>query len=169
MAISGKVELKARYKGDIKIYIYTLIQIIGRDIVYNVRIYTRLIVLTRKQIQSLFLTKVASQGIIIVNLQEFYINYQVQRYIQPPIVIEQPSGVKLLYQLLADALTASRHIYAFAILLQYKVINGLRSSNKLDDYFHTGFISTLLSIYFSNLGPYYMLLDGIYIGRLVKS
>ena len=148
--------------------LYTLAQIIGRDIVYNIYSYTRLVVLTREQIQGLFLPKVASQGIIIVDLQEFYINYQVQGYIQPPIVIKQSSRIKLLYQLRAGVLTASRRIYAVAALLQYKVIYSLKSFNKLNDYFYTRLIGTLLSAYYSNLGPCYILLNSIYIGYLVK-
>ena len=65
-------------------------------------------------------------------------------------------------------LTASRRIYAIAALLQHKVIYSLKSFNKLDNYFRTRLIGTLLSAYYSNLGPYYTLLNGIYIGCLVK-
>ena len=65
-------------------------------------------------------------------------------------------------------LTASRRIYAVAALLQYKVIYNLKSFNKLDDYFRTRLVGTLLSAYYSNLGPYYTLLNGIYIGYPVE-
>jgi len=63
---------------------------------------------------------------------------------------------------------AFRRIYTIAMLLQHKVIYSLKSFNKLDDYFYTRLIGTLLSAYYSNLGPYYTLLNSIYIGYLVK-
>jgi hypothetical protein len=67
------------------------------------------------------------------------------------------------------ALTASRYIYAVAALLQYKVICGLKYFNKLNNCFHTRLVGTLLSAYYSNLGPRYTLLNSIYIGYLVKA
>jgi hypothetical protein len=64
---------------------------------------------------------------------------------------------------------AFRRIYAVAALLQHKVIYGLKSFDKLDDCFRTRLIGTLLSAYYSDLGPCYTLLDGIRIGCLVET
>ena len=63
---------------------------------------------------------------------------------------------------------ASRRIYAVAALLQHKVICSLKSFDKLDDYFHTRLVGTLLSAYYSNLGPRYTLLNGMRVGCPVK-
>ena len=60
------------------------------------------------------------------------------------------------------------YIQAVTVLLQYKVIGGLKPFNKLNNHFYTRLISTLLSTCFFNLGPCYMLLDGVRTGCPVK-
>jgi hypothetical protein len=63
---------------------------------------------------------------------------------------------------------ASCYIYTITALLQYKVIYNLKSFNKLDNYFYIRLVGTFLNTCYFDLGPYYILLNSIYTGYLVK-